>query len=721
MNDLDAAAILGWSFPSGERPATLLNRLKPTRRFLVGPLAPDGWSGLSFIADDSDIFAFRILALPSEWLAEWDAPDAQHESLVDRWTRNSTSWWIRPGPIAPDRSYACIDWKPPKGVELRSEWSITGRGGAVGKTASGNPATLLIQAWCPWSRCAGTLIDPHARGVPAHLNIYAPAPDARGLRGRSLQPGTLDGLRWCLRVDRQPDVFSDDGNMFVFALFRDVRELRWSAQQGQTYQSIETQAEDRLATIDQSLSAARDAYLAKRPVGSGALSAAPDAINDQLGWSVVYTPSRKREYVTVSRDWAVKNNSAPDFLWDSFFNGLLVSQEDPARGRETVRDILSWQREDGMLPQYGHWFDVHGLNGDPIAYGHTQYPGVAPLCIAKMHCRHPDPAFLNEVFDSLFRANRWWFSDRGDDQPWRDGNRNGLLELGANYPEELPLAKLHQRACFESHDDSPQWFDSGAKFNSQTGTLEIDTVERNCMWATDCWTLAWIARQIGRVREAELLEADHAAMADRINRLLWCEKRQCYMNRRWSPVDGDDFFPEMAPDIFLTLLAKVATPERGEQLRRIWHDKNKFAGQWLLPTVSRDDPAYPVQHYWRGKVWAPINYLVYQGLRIADWDNEADQLARSSLDMFIGPWRREGKCFENYLATTGEGASDPHYTWGALMALIGIEHVADANPWAGVELRPEKTASLGDRKISISRYPIGGQLVAVGDDIQSKA
>jgi hypothetical protein len=108
-------------------------------------------------------------------------------------------------------------------------------------------------------------------------------------------------------------------------------------------------------------------------------------------------------------------------------------------------------------------------------------------------------------------------------------------------------------------------------------------------------------------------------------------------------------------------------------------------------------------------VWAPVNYLVYQGLKINEWDHEAHLLAQSSARMFFKPWREKAECRENFLATTGEGSSDPHYTWGALMALIAVEELVDASPWHGLRfgnLEPTEPAGL-------ARYPVAGALYDV--------
>ena len=40
----------------------------------------------------------------------------------------------------------------------------------------------------------------------------------------------------------------------------------------------------------------------------------------------------------------------------------------------------------------------------------------------------------------------------------------------------------------------------------------------------------------------------------------------------------------------MSLLGKVANREQAEALRKMFHDPSKFAGEWILPTISRDDP-----------------------------------------------------------------------------------------------------------------------------------
>jgi hypothetical protein len=695
--------LLGFATMTGEDPLKMWRRLRDTKVWRVGPLSPDAWSGCVFIADDADIFAFRTLSLPEAWLRDLKQDNRaencgrQFESWFGKWP----DWWRKVGPKAPDNSWAHLVWQMPEGgPEVTYEWAETDRNEVVGRITHSQPADIVMQGYVPWDNAA-----------PKFSVLYSEGPERRFLRGRSWVPGTRDAMRWVLALSAAPDDVSGTGTVRWHGYFRHLEKLYFCGRQGQTYEALEkrTRAWLEPGKIDELLERNRDRYLEKRPTATGWLADAPAAINDALEWNEVYTPERRRAYVSVSRKWAQANNSAPDFLWDSFLSSLLVCQEDQARAFGLVRDISSWQNEQGMFCQYGQWPLHPDRSIFPVAWGHTQYP-IGSLVVAKIYLRRPDKSFLAEIYPRLLKNQRWWFADRGDGQPWRDGNKNGLLELGSNYPAEIPYEDRQQVAYYESDDDSPQWWHV-ARYNEKTQTLEQDTVERNCLYANDCWVLAWMAEELGKPEDAAALRREHRRMAETINRLLWDPSRQCYYNRHWDNFAGERFFPQIGPDIFFSLLGKVAGDDQAEALRKLYHDPTKFAGEFILPTISRDDPLYPRQDYWRGKVWPPHNWLIYQGLKMYEWDREARLLAESSAKMFFKAWREKGECHENFNAITGEGTgqSDPHYTWGALLALVAVEELIDANPWHGLRFgNLEPVAPAG-----IEKYYVAGSLYDV--------
>ena len=106
-------------------------------------------------------------------------------------------------------------------------------------------------------------------------------------------------------------------------------------------------------------------------------------------------------------------------------------------------------------------------------------------------------------------------------------------------------------------------------------------------------------------------------------------------------------------------------------------DYNKYK----LPSISRSDPAYPEQEYWRGRIWPPMNYLVYEALQHANMEEEKRLLAASSREIFLREWREHGHVHENYSGIDGTGCgvdrSCSFYHWGGLLGYIAITQ-ADA-------------------------------------------
>jgi putative isomerase len=100
----------------------------------------------------------------------------------------------------------------------------------------------------------------------------------------------------------------------------------------------------------------------------------------------------------------------------------------------------------------------------------------------------------------------------------------------------------------------------------------------------------------------------------------------------------------------------------------------EFWGEYVISSIARNDPAFKDQNYWRGRIWGPMNFLVYLGLaNYADAETRK-AFARRSYDLFLKEWREKGHVHENYNAITGSGddvtSSDRFYHWGALLGYV---------------------------------------------------
>lgn len=87
------------------------------------------------------------------------------------------------------------------------------------------------------------------------------------------------------------------------------------------------------------------------------------------------------------------------------------------------------------------------------------------------------------------------------------------------------------------------------------------------------------------------------------------------------------------------------------------------------------------QDYWRGRVWAPMNFLTYLAFERRGLKEACRDLAEKSLRIFEPEWKENRHVHENYNAITGEGcdvpSSDKFYHWGALLTKIALRHAGN--------------------------------------------
>ena len=559
----------------------------------------------------------------------------------------------RPGLAAPDDSFHQLDG------DVNIEWGRTGDA-VVARLTSSKPTNVKLQL----SR----------ESWPGFVSRFAPANS--GVTGET---ELKDGRKLTWRLETRPKPASTTTGEVSVAVAPGA-PARFVAGFG---------ALPAFDKVDDLLAAAKKSYLARHPVATGDWGDFVGPIAENLNNSRIYSSDDRVVFHTVGRGWANgKPNNAPLFGWDSFFNGLLASLDDPETGRQTIRSILAWAAPDGFVPNFAHWDHNPGRYPNRLCHVRSQ-PPVGALCVWKMHQRWPDVDFLREVYPKLVRWHAWWFTAR-------DGNHDGLLEWGSNGQS------AHEANYETGWDDSPAF--EGAKMAGNT--LNVNAVDLNSLYTMDAEYLALIADAIGEHKEAAAHRQECAAMIQRINDKLWNEELGVYCSRYWDEGGKPGaFLTRLTPMNFYPLIVGVPDPSRAGRVLKLMTDPKKFWGQWVLPTLPYDDPLWPKQDYWKGKVWAPVNYLVFQGLkRYASPELQAE-FARKSVDIFMRNWTTKHVCGENYLSTTGDQSSDPHYTWGALMCLIGVESIVDVGNDGQV-----KTGRGFTENIELNHIPLQGQL-----------
>ena len=456
---------------------------------------------------------------------------------------------------------------------------------------------------------------------------------------------------------------------------------------------------------DLAVERARDALrhppgAARPPAHTGRFAGALDAIRDVMAWNTVWDEVNGRPYTSISRNWnQSKFGGFGVWLNDQHYAALLTAMLDPEVGRENLAASLASATPQGnfacLITARDAWVD------------RTQLP-VASFLVWLMFLRGGSRPLLRLMAGSLRRNHAWWWANR-------DPGGRGLVSYGTSDVGEGLYKGTSFGARNESSMDNAPIHDE-ARYDPSTRTLDCLDVGLNSLLALDAEILASIMRELGD--DAAAAEHDARAEATRalIRTELWDEARGIFANRLWSGA----FVRSLGPTSFYPMAAGVPNAAQLGRLVAHLNDPATFGGEHVLPGVTRDDPAFADNTYWRGRIWPPLNYWVWQGLRRMGRAGDASRLAASSFALFEAAWARR-LCPENYNATTGEPLDQPDtegfYGWGALMPAMAVGEIMDVSPWSGWSI-----ANTGeDVALGPVESPIGPARVTIRDGVLSLA
>ena len=324
-------------------------------------------------------------------------------------------------------------------------------------------------------------------------------------------------------------------------------------------------------------------------------------------------------------------------------------------------EITNEMTESGFVPNFAA---TNGLKSRD-----RSQPPVGSMMVKEIYKKYPEKWFLVEVFDKLLSWNRWWPENRDTD---------GLLCWGSNPFTPLfgdPTEDVQnemQGAKFESGLDNSPMFDD-ATFDTVTHQMRLASAGLTGLYIADCRALAEIAGILGKEKEADELTSRAEKYTTNIQR-LWSEEEGIFLNMH---TDTKELSKRISPTNFYPLIGKAATQEQAERMvAEHFYNPEEFWGEWIMPSIARNDPAYPDNSYWRGRIWAPMNFLVYLGFRNYDLPDARCDLAEKSAKLLLNEWDANRFIHENYNAETGEGAdvrnSDNFYHWGALLGIVKL-------------------------------------------------
>jgi Trehalase len=670
----------------------------------IGALDAEAWNGVVFMArafDQPAIFAMRVGSQRGGGFLDGN-------QIFDAVSQV--------GPHAPDGSYCRMAWRqPPTESQVTLEWSRLNETTVVGRLTASTASRLVLETYFPsssnWGSQGFYYVDAQngaIRGERFFDQVYGHTAQFilmvdRPLIGSGIFPSVVqlgENMRGSGRLTSSLADQPNNGAAGIEFTTGSAGTAHFVARVGWDRNTLLSQAHDLLQAdkIDAILREKSIDYAQRRPTATGLFAGAAHAIGNSMFWNSLYAPSDHLIFPSISRHWAHGWGGWVVGEWDCFFGALLTSLEDTAQTEAGVKGILLAQTPTGLVPNM-----ASGSGTTPD----RSEPPVGAYCVWKIYQRLSDRSLLEWAYPRLKTWHERWSGNRGDGQRWRDGNHDGLLEWGSDRGSDPAVGGrgFLQAAKWESGmDDSPMW--DHTTYDPHTYTMDLDDVGLNSLYALDAECLSKIAAILGKEADARQFNAEYTQMKNLVQTKLWNPAIGIYENRYW---DGR-FSKRLSPTNFYPLFAGIATPEQAERMiKEHLLNPKEFWGKYVIPTIARDDPAFADQFYWRGDIWGPTNYMVYEGLERYGFDRVALEYAQKNYDLYMSDWKRNQHDDEQYHAWGGNGGGDTHYTWGALLCLVGLEQYIDVNPWDGVRfgaLDPSASGEFSGAKWQGHRYDV---------------
>jgi len=647
----------------------------------IGSFDPDAWNGIVFLAkafQQPTGFALRIGSQSAKSGGTFVDGPAIDKNIGEV------------GPHAPDNSYCRMAWKNvPRASLITLEWSRMNETTVVGRLSAKAGFRLVLETYFPAQSGGSTSgyfsVDAANRAIVGerffnqvfgNTSRFLLMAD-RPLVGSGIYQ-SLEHLGENMRgTQKLVSSLADEPNGAAAGLeFNggDSEPIHFVAEIGWSTDTLLSDAKALLTTgkIDAILTEKAKAYESRRPAITGLFADAPTAAGNSIFWNTLYAPSKDLIFPSDSRIDAHQWGGWIVGEWD-FFTTFLTNIEDVKQTEAYVKAILGSQTSTGMLPN---------MTSATATTTDRSNPPVGAFTVWKIYQKWHNREFLEWAYPRLKKFHEWWFADRGDGQPFRDGNHDGLLEWGSDRGSSPTVGGrgMLQAAKWESGmDDSPMWDD--ATYDPRTYTMTQNDIGLNSLYAVDAECLAQIANLLGKEDEAKHFSEDYDRIKQSVQTKLWNPDDGIYESRLW---DGS-FSKRLSPTNFYPMFAGIATPEQAETMvNKHLLNTNEFWGEYVIPTIARNDRSFDDQFYWRGNIWGATNYLVYLGLNRYHFDKVAFDVAQKSYELFMGDWNENQNYNEQYRVSGGNGGGENHYMWAGVLLLMSLEQYMDAEHWGGL-------------------------------------
>jgi hypothetical protein len=385
--------------------------------------------------------------------------------------------------------------------------------------------------------------------------------------------------------------------------------------------------------------------------------------------------------------------------WDSAFVAIGFDTFDRNRAWQEVETLFKAQWADGFVPHIVFWQEDEGYfpgpnvwdtGRTPVTSGITQPPVAASMISilwnsAKMAGEEGVyRSRLETLFDQLMAWHRWFRDHRDPDQrgvvvamhPWETGRDNSPEWDAPGEPIDVsgvgeyvrrdtghldakmrPTKLEYDRYLALVQFGRAQGWDH-AKI-SAGNPFKVADVGMSMMLLRANRDLLGLANELGRDSEAEELRAIIATAEAGID-WLWNSEKHAWCSRDLISGKSSGFITSAS---FLSFYAGLSDPAKdAAMLMHFARIGSKV--KYLMPSLDPEDPGFQMIRYWRGPVWAVVNFMIGQGLAESGYDAEANRMRRDTLALI----ERNG-FYEAFSPVDGTGSGGDDFSWTAAIWL----------------------------------------------------
>jgi len=373
--------------------------------------------------------------------------------------------------------------------------------------------------------------------------------------------------------------------------------------------------------------------------------------------------------------------------WDSVFVSMGFATFDADRAWQELETLFQAQWPDGMVPHIVFRVDepsyfpgpgVWSAHKGPLPSSGITQPPVAATAIWAL--AQQDPERARPFLAKLNAWHRWFHSARDPKglgiiavtHPWESGRDNlpdwdapgdaiDVSKVGDYTRRDTSLVDADMRPKKKDYDR----YLALVQFGVACGWDHNHIAAHNPFFVADVGMTAILLRaERDLARLAVLLGEDTAEIDARIARMeagfdrLWNAHAGAYCS---LDLRSGKHAPTATAASFMALYAGVTT--RKAEVVSLLADW-EAAVEYLVPSYDPRSPEFDHLRYWRGPVWAMINYMIGTGLAEqgeADWAERV----RSDTSRLI----RKGGFAEYFSPNTAVGLGGGTFSWTAAIWL----------------------------------------------------